>query len=61
MKIKSTICEQCLFYVYDDESDCYFCEVTLDQDETERYMRSSNFACPYYRLNDEYATVRKQN
>lgn len=57
---KSTVCEQCLFYVYDDEADAYFCEVSLDEDETEKYMRASDFACPYYRLNDEYATVRKQ-
>ncbi len=58
---KATICEQCVFYVYDDELDEYFCEVSLDEDDMERYMRSANFACPYYRLNDEYATVRKQN
>ncbi len=57
---KSTNCEQCLFYVYDDEDGIYSCQVSLDEDETERYMRSSNFACPYYRLNDEYATVKKQ-
>ncbi len=57
---KSTNCEQCLFYVYDEENDNYYCEVSLDEDETEKYMRSANFACPYYRLNDEYATVRKQ-
>ena len=57
----SNTCEQCLFYVYDEECDSYFCEVSLDEDETDRFMRMSVFACPYFRINDEYATVRKQN
>ena len=47
-----TNCESCANYVYDEESDCYCCEVDLDED--------TFYQCPYYQLDDEYRIVRKQ-
>ena len=44
-------CETCVNYVYD---------VNLDEDELVRFMEDSHYCCPYYRLDDEYAVVRKQ-
>lgn len=56
-----TSCDLCQYYVYDDESDCYICEINLDEDEMLKFLSSSNDACPYFVLYDEYKIVRKQN
>ena len=34
--------------------------VMTDEDELVRFMEDSHYCCPYYRLDDEYAVVRKQ-
>ena len=56
-----TVCESCTNYVYDEESDGMCCEVNLDEDEMMRFMSSQTYNCPYFRLDDEYGIVRKQN
>lgn len=62
MKIKgSTNCESCTNYIFDEESDCYFCDMQLDEDEMERFLTNQTFNCPYYDFYDEYKIVRKQN
>ncbi len=53
-------CETCLYFCYDAEYNEYYCQVNLDEDEMERFLRDEYRACPYYRLEDEYKTVRKQ-
>ena len=53
-------CESCAYYTYDEEYEYYVCEANLDEDEMSAFLRCAEFACPYYRLNDEYAIVRKQ-
>lgn len=57
---KQTSCDSCAYYAYDEEYECYFCEINLDEDEMTRFMQGSLNNCPYYRLGDEYAVVRKQ-
>ncbi len=59
-KPKATSCEFCGNYEYDEESDCYICQVSLDEDEMCRFLRGQEFACPYYRPGDEYRIVRRQ-
>ena len=54
-------CDECEHYIYDEEWDCYDCEIDLDMDDRERMSFDSNFHCPYYRFYDEYRIVRKQN
>lgn len=54
-------CEQCEHFVYDEEYDEYFCNVSLDEDEMERYMRGNNSSCNYFKFYDEYKMVQKQN
>ena len=49
-----TNCESCANYVYDEESDCYCCEVDLDEDEMYRFLSDTFYQCPYYQLDDEY-------
>ena len=54
-------CENCSNYIYDDEDDCYYCNVNLDEDEMQRFLTSPKFECPYFNFYDEYSIVRKQN
>lgn len=54
-------CETCANYIYDEESDTYFCDMSLDEDEMARFLTSSTYNCPYYDFFDEYKIVRKQN
>lgn len=54
-------CDYCSNYAFDDELEYYVCEVNLDEDEMARFMSSSQWACPYFQMEDEYAIVRKQN
>ena len=57
---KATNCESCVYYVYDEDYDCYSCYIDLDEDEMGRFLSGTNFSCPYYRLDDEYGVVRHQ-
>ena len=53
-------CESCANYIYDEDYGYYVCEANLDEDEMDRFLRSSFSDCPYYQLDDEYQIVRKQ-
>lgn len=53
-------CDTCLFYVYDEEYDDYYCDVDMDEDDVARMMGSEMEHCPFYRNGDEYETVRHQ-
>lgn len=59
--MKKTACESCANYVYDEESDCMYCEISLDEDEMLKFLSSQTYSCPYFQLDDEYGIVRKQN
>ena len=54
-------CENCQYYDYDEEYDCYMCIQELDEDEYLRVMEHGAPVCPFYRYYDEYTMVRKQN
>ena len=56
----ANICEECVHYDYDDEIEAYYCTMDLDEDEMERFLRSANNACPFYRRGDDYRTARRQ-
>ena len=51
---RQTSCDSCANYVY------YTCDVNLDEDEMAHFLADTFYQCPYYRLGDEYAVVRKQ-
>lgn len=53
-------CETCNHYCYDDEFEEYYCEVNLDEDEMVKFLTDTFQGCPYFHLEDEYKTVRKQ-
>ena len=54
-------CEFCAYYQYNEYYDCYECLVNLDEDDMERFMHSSVYNCSYFKLNDDYKIVEKQN
>lgn len=53
-------CDACMNYIYDEEYECYICDMDLDQDEMGRFLTNTFTECPYFRLGDEYKIVRKQ-
>ncbi len=53
-------CELCSNYVYDDEYECYCCEMDLDEDEMYHFLTDEVYDCPYFSMGDEYRIVRKQ-
>ena len=53
-------CEDCWNYYYDEEEDVYYCNVDLDEDEMERFLRGDSRSCPFYRRGDDYSTARRQ-
>ena len=54
-------CDECYNYVYDDELGMNVCEAQMDMDEVESIASMGSAACPYYRVNNEYKLVEKQN
>jgi len=58
------LCEECWYNTFDEESEAYFCELNLDEDEYVRLLeeRSRGKECRYFRPDiGEYGIVRKQN
>ena len=60
ISMASLNCDSCVYYVYDEEDECYYCEVDMDEDDAARMMQGHYKGCPYYQLDDEYAVVRHQ-
>ncbi|HRL31467.1 MAG TPA: DUF6472 family protein [Anaerostipes hadrus] len=47
--------------IFDEDYEYYVCDINLDEDEMARFMSYSDWDCPYFQMDDEYAIVRKQN
>ena len=55
-------CDQCWYNTYDEEDDCYYCDLQLDEDEYAKLMATPHKTCKYFRPDvGEYVIVRKQN
>ena len=37
-KERQSSCDSCAYYMYDDEYECYVCDVNLDEDEMSRFI-----------------------
>ena len=57
----NSCCEMCSNYCFDEDSEAYVCMVNMDEDDYMRYIMSAGNKCPFFRFDDEYAIVRKQN
>ena len=53
-------CEFCAHYEYDDEMDCYVCEMNLDEDEMVLFLQHQYTACPYFSFSDDYKLAGRQ-
>ena len=53
-------CEFCAHYEYDDEMDCFTCEMNLDEDEMVLFLQRRNDACPYFSFSDDYKLAGRQ-
>jgi len=51
----------CAYYDYDEEYECYVCNVNMDEDDYAGFMSNKKNTCPYFIMYDEYKIVRKQN
>ena len=54
-------CEYCVNYSYDDDYECYTCEINLDEDEMVKFITGNFNQCPYFKMGDEYRIVRKSD
>lgn len=59
-EIMQTSCDFCAYNEYDEEDECYYCSVNMDEDDMARFIQSSYKNCPYYKSGDEYQVVRHQ-
>ena len=53
-------CEECVYGDYDSELDALVCNMDLDEDEMERFLRGDSRNCPFYRRGTDYTTAAKQ-
>lgn len=54
-------CEFCAYCAWDEETAENFCLVNLDEDDVYRFHSGMEDACPFFRPDDEYKIVQKQN
>lgn len=54
-------CNFCEHLKYDDEQEDYYCDVSIDEDDLERYLSQPQSTCAYFKFYDEYKMVEKQN
>lgn len=60
--ILENLCEKCWYNTFDEDSEEYFCDLQLDEDEYVRLLQEKNKSCKYFRPdNGEYEIVRRQN
>lgn len=60
-KPRKSSCETCEFFICDENTDEYVCDISLDEDEMADFIGENTGSCPYYRFYDEYKSVQKQN
>ena len=53
-------CDECAYYMYDDELEEYICDAAMDEDDYNRLLSGGYKSCPYYKNGYEYAVVRHQ-
>jgi len=53
-------CENCAYYIYDEEIEDYICDADMDEDDYAALLESRSKSCPYWQNGDEYAVVRHQ-
>ena len=57
----SVCCDYCLNNEYDEQLGEYTCTVDMDMDDMERFLFGRQKSCPFFRIDNEYKIVEKQN
>ena len=55
-----SMCEECAYYMYDEDYEEYVCDMDMDEDDYGALMSRDFKTCPYFRDGDEYKVVRHQ-
>ena len=58
--IMADCCDMCSYYTYDDEYECYVCDMDLDEDDLVKFLQGNTKECPFFQSGDEYKVVRHQ-
>ena len=53
-------CDSCNYYEYDENDECYYCSVDMDEDDYEKLITGSFKDCPFYVSDNEYEIVKHQ-
>lgn len=53
-------CEDCWYFVYDEELDADVCRMELDEDEVYHIRTDRNGQCPYFRQGNDYYLSSRQ-
>lgn len=53
-------CDDCQYYIFDEEYQEYVCDVDMDEDDYARLTAGGSRECPYWRSGNEYDVVRHQ-
>ena len=56
----SGYCENCVNYKYEEDYDCYICDMDLDEDEMVLFLQHQYTACPYFSFSDDYKLAGRQ-
>jgi len=54
------ICETCANYVYDEDTEEFICDISMDEDEYAHVCGQSDYRCPFFSFENEYHIVHKQ-
>ena len=53
-------CEYCCYFMYDEDTEEYVCDVNMDEDDYGRLVSDHFKTCPFFKDGDEYNVVRHQ-
>ena len=55
-------CDTCVYYVWDEDAEEYFCDADLDEDDVAQLYQRPNHStgCRFWCSNNEYEVVRHQ-
>ena len=56
-KKRISSCDICMNYTYDEDYECYTCEVDLDEDEMAHFMQDTYYNCPYFQMGDHIGSL----
>lgn len=59
-EIKMAQCDECTYYIYDEDYEEYICDASMDEDDYGRLLSGHYKSCPYFKNGDEYEVVRHQ-